>query len=126
MKRPTTTLQSLFGDGVDPASRFDLIKLDVQGAELAVLQGGEALVRQCAFLLLELPFMGMYNHGAPSFAESIAYLDGLGFVPYDLPEMHRESGVLLQIDILFVAREHPLVEQCQEAIRKLGADGVAY
>ena len=46
--------------------------------------------------------------------------------PCDLPEMHRESGVLLQIDILIVARSHPLVAQCQESIRRLGADGVGF
>ena len=106
--------------------RYGLIKLDVQGAEIEVLKGGEALVRRCAFVLLEMPFMGTYNHGAPSFLEYMTYLDQLGFVPYDLPEMHREAGVLLQVDVLFIRRDHPLCRTCQEAIRRLGADGVAY
>ena len=30
--RSTTTLHALFGDGAAPGTRFDLIKLDTQGA----------------------------------------------------------------------------------------------
>ena len=33
--------------------------------------GGEALVRQAGFILLEMPFMGQYNEHTPSFLEHI-------------------------------------------------------
>ena len=91
-----------------------------------MLKGGEALVRCASFLLLELPFMGCYNIGAPTFLDCVMYLDRLGFVPHDLPELHREAGVLMQIDVLFIAKSHPLVRTCQASISKLGADGMAY
>ena len=119
--RRATTLGALFDDRVPPLGEgFDLIKLDVQGAEVEVMRGGEALMRAAQFVMLELPFAGQYNERAPSFLEVVTYMDSLGFVPYDLPEMHREGGVLLQIDIMFAAKNHPLLRRCQATIDNLG------
>ena len=80
------------------------------------MRGGESIVKRASFVLLELPFMGVYNHGSPSFLEAVTYMDALGFVPLDIVELHRESHVLLQIDCIFVRRDHALVAQCQRAI----------
>ena len=120
VRRRTSTLQGLFAAEGDVT--FELIKLDVQGAELDVLRGGEALVRRASFVLLELPFMGQYNEGAPNFLQCLAYMDGLGFIPYDMPETHREGGILIQIDVMFVRRDHPLVRRCQATINRLGSE----
>ena len=49
-------------------------------------------------------------------------MDRLGFVPFDVPEMHREAGVLMQIDFMFVRRDHPVLQRCQEAIDQLAYD----
>ena len=117
VRRRTTTLQKLLGN-----QRFDLVKLDVQGAELEVMKGGEALIRRADFVLLELPFMGQYNTAAPTFLEHMVYMDGLGFVPYEIPEFHREGAVLLQIDIVFVRRGHWLIDRCQATIDGLGRE----
>jgi FkbM family methyltransferase len=111
-RRSATTLEALLG----ARASFDLIKLDVQGAEIDVMKGGEALVHRAAFVLLEVPFMGQYNAGAASFLQVIAYMDSLGFVPFDVPELHREVCVLLQMDIVFVRRDHPVAAQAQRAI----------
>lgn len=53
-------------------------------------------------------------------------MDGLGFAPYEITEMHREAGVLLQVDFLFVRKSHPFLATCQEAIDRLGDDGAAW
>lgn len=117
-RRRTTTLDRLFGDG--GASPFDLIKLDVQGAEIEVMRGGEALLRRAAFVVLEMPFFGMYNDGAPTFAMVLNYMDGLGFIPFDIIQQHREAHFLMQVDFIFVRSDHQLVRRGQEAIDSLG------
>ena len=56
----------------------DLMKLDVQGAELDVLKGAEYVLRHCENLILELQRVE-YNKGAPLKDEVIAYLASIGF-----------------------------------------------
>lgn len=111
-RRMAVTLATLLGKD----STFDLIKLDVQGAELDVMRGGEDVMRRASFVLLEVPFMGQYNAGSPSFLEVIAYMDTLGFVPFDILELHREVSVLLQCDIMFVRRDHTVASRAQRHI----------
>ena len=40
-------------------------------------------------VIMELPFAGTWNHGAPTFSQYIAFMDAAGFAPFDLPETHR-------------------------------------
>lgn len=101
--RRTTTLDSLF-----PSQVFDFIKLDCQGAELEILEGGEKLVRNATVLLLECPFAGQYNEAAPTFADYIRTLDTLGFAPLDIAEFHRANGILFQVDLLCLRKTSPL------------------
>ena len=100
--------------GADAA--FDLIKIDVQGAEVDVMMGGEAIVRRAGFVLLEVPFMGQYNAGARGFLEVLQYMQSLGFVPLDVLELHREAHVLLQMDVMFVRTDHLVAANAQRAI----------
>ena len=106
--RTTTTLDTLF-----PTETFDFIKLDCQGAELAILRGGTHLLRGTEVLLLECPFAGVYNANAPTFADTLRDLTALGFAPLDIPEHHRANGVLCQIDILFLRTSSPLWPRIQ-------------
>ena len=57
----------------------DLIKMDVQGAELDILKGATETLRTCKDLILELQ-VGEYNTGAPMKDEVISYLESIGFV----------------------------------------------
>ena len=80
----------------------DLIKIDVQGAELEVLAGASATLRGAAALVIEVSFVD-YNKGGPLVAEVIAALDRLGFKCADLCEVHRSAGnFVLQLDLLAV------------------------
>jgi len=56
----------------------DLIKIDVQGAELDILKGASKCLSKCKYLIVELQHME-YNKGAPLADVTIKYLDSIGF-----------------------------------------------
>lgn len=56
----------------------DLIKMDVQGAELDIIKGASRTLASCKDLILELQKIE-YNKGAPLRDEVIAYLQTIGF-----------------------------------------------
>jgi len=56
----------------------DLIKMDVQGAELDVLKGAEEILKTAKHVILELQVIE-YNKGAPLRDTVIAYMDQIGF-----------------------------------------------
>jgi FkbM family methyltransferase len=80
----------------------DLIKIDVQGAELEVLAGAAETLRGTAALIVEVSFVD-YNKGGPLAAQVIGAVDRLGFRCADLCEVHRSAGnFVLQLDLLLV------------------------
>lgn len=104
-------------DMLFPSQTFEYIKIDCQGAELDILQGGVNLISKTDVLLLECPFAGKYNHGCPSFVEYIQYTESIGFIPLEITEIHRANDVMIQIDILFLRKTSPLWEKIQNMIR---------
>lgn len=105
----TRTLDSLFSDDGPPAppASVDFVKLDVQGSELDVLEGAQALLkaggdgRGVPYLLLECSLVE-YNAGAPLVAAVVARLAELGYRACDVWELHYLDGALIQLDLLFV------------------------
>jgi FkbM family methyltransferase len=80
----------------------DLIKIDVQGAELEVLAGAAETLRAAGALIVEVSLVD-YNRGGPLAAQVIAAIDRLGFRCADLCEVHRSAHhFVLQLDLLFV------------------------
>jgi FkbM family methyltransferase len=80
----------------------DLIKIDVQGAELEVLAGAPEALRAAAALIVEVSFVD-YNKGGPLAAQVMAAIDRLGFRCADLCEVHRSArNFVLQLDLLAV------------------------
>ncbi|MGE5503747.1 MAG: FkbM family methyltransferase [Actinomycetota bacterium] len=84
---------------------FQLVKLDVQGAELDVLAGAPGVVEAAELIVAEISVVD-YNLGAPSAADVIAFLDARGFALFDLFPMARTpDGALLQTDALFLRKD---------------------
>ena len=84
--------------------RFDFVKIDTQGAELDVLLGGQEVLRQADYILIEVSLVE-YNQGGARAEEVFAALSALGFRSAEVAEFHRlrgvHNGVLLQLDFLF-------------------------
>jgi len=75
-KLTTTTL-----DAVARLKKFsapDLIKMDVQGAELDILKGAEETLKTAKHIILELQIVE-YNKGAPLRDDVIAYMNTIGY-----------------------------------------------
>jgi len=56
----------------------DLVKIDVQGAELDIIRGSLGVIKHAQHVILELQKVE-YNTGAPLRDEVIAYMDSIGF-----------------------------------------------
>lgn len=97
----TRTLTSLAKENHLPLPNF--IKLDVQGAELDILEGGKELLDNCHLIYMECPVME-YNVGAPRFDAYIQALSDFGFFPLQVLEQHLVNGSLMQIDLLFIRK----------------------
>jgi FkbM family methyltransferase len=79
----------------------DLVKIDVQGAELDVLAGAAETLRRASALIVEVSLVD-YNTGAPLIADVMAAIDREGFKCVDLCEVHRTpANFVLQLDLLF-------------------------
>ena len=116
IKRSATTLDLVFNKN----EVFELIKIDCQGAEIPILKGGNSLVQKSSVIILEVPFMGEYNIGAPNFYEHINYMENIGYRVFDIVELHRVDNILIQIDIIFIKQGHDFEKKVDIIIKKLG------
>ncbi len=104
---PATTLDELAGDH-KMASPF-LIKADVQGAELRVLEGAREILPATAMVILEVSFLPFFD-GGPEHAQVVSFMESHGFVVYDILGLSRRplDGALAQADIVFARHDGPL------------------
>ena len=75
LKLPMTTLKELMPNDL---ATLDLLKLDCQGAELSVLKGAGARIRDISWIYCEVSIDPIYD-GAPLFGELHAFLRKAGF-----------------------------------------------
>jgi len=98
---PTKTLDSY--NYFDEAP-IDFIKLDVQGAELDILNGGEKTIKNTEHVLIEVSLVE-YNQGAPLIDKIIDKMKEYGFYMLDIVEYHQfphlYNKLIFQIDIIF-------------------------
>jgi len=87
-------------------SKNILIKIDCQGAEIPILKGSTDILNKTDFIILEIPLFGRYNANVPTFLEHISFMDSIGFVPYDIVDNHFINDFNIQIDMLFINKNH--------------------
>src|SRR5262249_51777363 len=95
----TSTLDAVVEQRGLPAP--DLIKADVQGAELDVLAGGNHSLAQAKLVLLECA-LDEYNDGAPRIGDCLEFMLKRNFTPVDFIEPKWLDNRVMQVDVLFV------------------------
>jgi len=80
-----------------------LIKVDVQGAELQVLNGGRKTLEETELVILEVHLFQFFVN-SPQFYDVVSYMKDRGFVVYDcFGGYHRPlDGALAAMDVAFV------------------------
>ena len=107
VKKETIDLNShILNNNLFQESKNILIKIDCQGAEIPILKGSTSILEKTDFILLEIPLFGQYNEGVPNFLEHITFMDSIGFVTYDIIDNHYINNFNMQIDILFINKNH--------------------
>ena len=112
MQYPMRSLDSLSHEDPLHFAGVDFLKLDVQGAELEVLQGAKDALSEegtVNFVLLEAPLSGEFNEGAPDLTEYLTFMKAWNFSVIDIFEVHHleesenelRHPTALQVDLLF-------------------------
>jgi FkbM family methyltransferase len=103
-----TALDDLIGNMKLPWP--DLIKLDLQGAELVALSGATQCLQHAQAIFLEVSFIAM-QQGMPILGDVISFMKERGFVCYDIAGLwHRPlDGALAQGDFIFLKQDHKLL-----------------
>ena len=96
IKKQGTRLDDIFTD-----EYFDLIKMDVQGAELDVIKGGSKLIRAAHGLILEVA-LKEYNEASPMYDEIITYLETIGFKQKSVLDDLMYNNEVYHQDIFFL------------------------
>ena len=100
-----TTVKTELLDEIVQDEEFDLIKLDVQGAEVEVIKGGMITVQKAKWLQVEVPIF-QYSIGSPDMYNLLGNLKEIGFYPFDVAQMLFNVRCLY-VDIIFVNRNLP-------------------
>ena len=86
---------------------FDLIKIDVQGSEIDIINGGLEIIKESKGILMEISLIE-YNKNAPTKEFVYDYMDKIGFKPVELIGNinHPLTYNLIQQDILFLNKKY--------------------
>jgi FkbM family methyltransferase len=105
---PMTTLDLLTAEKKFPPP--DLIKLDVQGYEMEVLEGASQTLKSAQVVLMEVNLIPIYKD-APLVHETVRYMSDKDFRVYDVGTFFRRpfDNALWQMDIVFVRSSSPLI-----------------
>jgi len=108
VEAPVTTLDSLIED--HGLGWPDLIKLDLQGAELDCLKGAPRCLSHAQMVVLEVSFIPLMA-GTPLVAEVMSFMSDHGYRCYDIWSLWGRplDGALAQGDFVFIREGHPLI-----------------
>jgi len=94
-----------------PDQIYDLIKMDVQGAELEIMEGSLELFQKTKFVQLECP-VHHNNKGAPKFEHYINYMANSNFKVFDIDTIFFNTKLMV-LDFLFVNTLLPKVSSLE-------------
>jgi FkbM family methyltransferase len=97
IKVNTETLDNL---NLFSQEEVSLLKLDTQGSEIDIINGGKNTLKRCKYVLIETSLYE-YNKGAPLIEEVFDCLCGLGFSATKVMEQNAAGNIIFQIDFLF-------------------------
>jgi FkbM family methyltransferase len=108
-----------------------LLKIDVQGAELDVLSGGEKLLSSTEYALIEISLFEFFK-GGPQLHDIIEFMKVRGFVAYDISGLQYRpfDNALSQVDLSFVKEgglfrrhhQYATAEQRERLTRKMAME----
>lgn len=87
-------------DDIFEKNKFDFIKLDTQGSELDIIQGGINLCKSAKGILIETSVV-KYNEGAPLYPEVVSYMKNIGFEEVETLDINN-YGRVSQKDVFFL------------------------
>lgn len=95
----TKTIETKRLTDVVPQQQYDYIKMDVQGAELEIIEGSLDLFMNTKWVQLECPVFNN-NVGAPLFEQIINYMANSNFKVFDIENIYYNTR-LMGIDFIF-------------------------
>lgn len=121
------TIPTVRLDDVREIADCDLLKIDVQGAELDVLRHGERVLSNATIVIAETEFVPLYE-GQPLFADLDIFMRGLGFRfvgflavgcnAWRAAPFGDHAGYLTWADAVYVASDERLTELGTDKILK--------
>lgn len=98
-----------FDSLIEEIERPSLCKIDVQGAELMVLEGMTGRLDSIDALVVESSTIASLK-GGPEVHDIVHFMHGRGFVLADIVNMVRRplDGATAQLDLLFLPEDSPL------------------
>ena len=119
-------------DSLGDLPLIDFLKMDVQGAELRILENSKAKLKSCVAVQLEVPFICLYED-QPSLGEIDIWLREEGFLPHCFLEVKRWSiaptvfrrdfrapgNQLLEADIVYIKDPLDLTSFTDLQLKKL-------
>lgn len=107
IKKKTIDLNTIIqNDNILLDAKNIFIKIDCQGAEIPILKGSSQILDKTDFIVIEIPLFGQYNEGVPNFLTHIQFMNSIGFIPFDIVDKHYIYNFNMQIDMLFINKNH--------------------
>ena len=116
---PVTTIDAYMGK--ESLQAVYLLKIDVQGYELKVLEGAEATLPRIDHIFVETGIVPFYEE-APRFTDIYQFLSQRGFHLMAMQAWHRGNHKLMETDMLFRRDDllPPIDERVGKVMERLG------